>query len=104
LWLAHQRPATIVVDTEHGERFRALLDSLGLSDSQRVAIDDLLGRYQENVEDTWQSLQPRLQVTMDSARQGIEALLDQTQLATFQQWLAIEHERTHGTGNSVLHH
>ncbi|HEX9729538.1 MAG TPA: hypothetical protein VGA37_13610 [Gemmatimonadales bacterium] len=108
LWLAlHSRGtprAQIVLDTEHAERFHAMLAHMELSDSQRVAVDSILDHYQGTVEQTWASMQPRLQTTMDSARQAFEALFDADQLATFQQWLAAEHRRMHGTEHPAFRH
>ena len=104
VWLAHHRPPTIVVDAGHAERFHALLGSLGLSDSQHVAIGEILGHYQGNVEQTWASLQPLLQITMDSAREAIGAVLDQGQLAMFEQWLEREHQQMHRMEHPGLRH
>ncbi len=104
VWLAHRHAVAIGVDTGHSERFHALMDELGLSDSQRVEINGILSHYQANVEQTWQSLQPRLQPTMDSARHAIEGVLDQGQLAMFGRWLEREHQRMHGTEHPGLRH
>lgn len=104
LWLTHRQPVIIRMDDGHAERFRSMLDSLGLSDSQRIAIDGVLGHYQGNVNQTWQALQPRLQTTMDSARQALRAVLNEEQLAAFDQWLAIERGRSHGTEHTGLRH
>lgn len=95
LWRGHQRP-TIVVDSSHAARFHALLDTLGLSDVQRDAIDSVLGHFQRNVEHTWQALQPDVAATMDSATEQIEAVLTPEQLATFRAWIDAEHQLQHG--------
>ena len=91
LWLAHHRP-TIVLEASHAQRFHALLDTLGLSDEQRRAMDSVLGHFQRNVELSWQALQPDLTATIDSATQRIEAILTPEQRATFQAWRHAEHQ------------
>lgn len=94
-WLAHHRSVTVAVDAGHAARFHAMLDALGLNDSQRVAIEGILGHFQDNVDQTWTALQPRLQGTMDSARYALEAVLDEGQRAMFREWLAAEQQRLH---------
>lgn len=94
LWIAHHRhTAHIVMDDGHGARFHAMLDSLDLNDSQRVAIDGILRHFQGNVDRTWASLQPRVDSTLDSARRAIEAVFDEEQLAAFRAWLDVERAR-----------
>jgi len=94
LWLAHRRP-TIVIDASHAQRFHALLDTLGLSDEQRRAMDSVLAHFQQNVELSWQALQPDLTATIDSATQQIEAILTPEQRATFRAWRHAEHQLQH---------
>ncbi len=97
LWRAHRTPVTaVVMDGSHAQRFRAMLDSLDLSDSQRVAIDGILHHFQANVDETWAALRPRLQPTMDSALRAIEAVFSEEQRTAFTQWLAVERQRMHG--------
>lgn len=95
LWLVHQRP-TIVFDSSHAQRFHALLDTLGLSDEQRRAMDSVLSHFQRNVEASWEALQPDLTATIDSATQQIEAILTPEQRATFRAWRHAEHQLQHG--------
>jgi hypothetical protein len=102
LWLAHQRPM-VVLDSSHAERFHTLLGTLGLSDEQRAAIDGILGHFQQNVDHTWQALQPDLAATMDSAQQRIEAVLTPAQVTTFREWLETEHQMQHGATHRGLH-
>jgi len=91
LWLSHHRP-TIVLEASHAQRFHALLDTLGLSDEQRRAMDAVLGHFQRNVELSWQALQPDLTATIDSATRQIEAILTSEQRATFRAWRHAEHQ------------
>ena len=95
LWLAHRRPP-IVIDASHAQRFHALLDTLGLSDDQRQAMDSVLNRFQRHVELSWQALQPGLTATIDSATEQIEAILTPEQLATFRAWRHAEHQLQRG--------
>jgi len=104
LWLSHRRHVQVVMEGGHAMRFRAMLDSLNLSDSQRVAIDGILGHFQGNVDQTWDSLRPRLEPTLDSARRAIEAVFDDEQLARFRAWVAIEQQRLHGPDPTQFPH
>lgn len=116
LWLSHHQSGRgggpgvgggvttqVVLDTEHAARFRAMLDDMDLSDTQRAAVDSVLGHYQGNVEHTWNAMQPILQSTMDSARRAIIDLFTEEQRATFQEWLAAEHQRMHSARHTFPH-
>jgi hypothetical protein len=104
VWLAHhQHEPRVVLDGGHGARFHALLDSLNLTESQRVAVDSVLRHFQGNVDQTWTTLRPRLEPTIDSARRAIEAVFDDEQLAAFRTWLAVEQERMHGLDHGFPH-
>ncbi len=93
----------VVLDTEHAARFRAVLDHMDLSDTQRAAVDSILGHYQGNVEQAWGTIQPALQSTMDSARRAITDLFTEEQRATFQDWLEAEHQRMHRAQHTFPH-
>jgi len=95
LWLAHRSPA-ILIDTGHAQRFHAMLDTLGLSDEQRGAMDSVLSHFQQNVELSWQALRPDVTASIDSATAQIEAILTPEQRAVFRAWRHAEHQRQHG--------
>lgn len=103
-WMAH-RPARVqvVLDTEHGERFRALLADMDLDPAQRTAVDSILAHFQGNVEETWTAMQPLLQSSMDSARRSITALFTADQRARFEEWITGEHQRMHAAQHRLGH-
>ena len=103
-WIGHHGSAAqVVLDTEHAARFRTMLDDMDLTDTQRAAVDSILGHYQNNVEHSWEAMQPILQSTMDSARRAITDIFTEEQRATFKEWLTAEHQRMHGAQHMISH-
>ena len=67
--------ATTWADTER---------ELGLSESQRDAIQAIFARYQPSTDSVFASLIPRLRTTADSMQRDIDAVLDSVQRRTLQ--------------------
>ncbi|NIR44911.1 MAG: hypothetical protein GWN99_11445 [Gemmatimonadetes bacterium] len=103
LWFAYRlhHPAS---ESTHRERLVQMLDTLDLTAEQREAIDSILERSQERVEEQLAEVHPALLATIDSARHEIEAVLDRDQLRTFHDWLRSEHQRMQAEDFPFIQH
>ncbi len=101
LWLAY-RMHHVQMEPTHEESLVAMLASLDLSKDQHDAIEQIIGRYHDTVEERLSTVHPELLATMDSARQEIETQLDSNQVMAFRDWMHGEHSRLQPTQHSII--
>lgn len=81
------------------ERFA---DELGLTETQRARIEEILTQHREAVHEMWSETRPRYRALVDSARAEIEAVLSEEQTEQYRRYLRQEHgsDRDSGWGGA----